>query len=185
MILCISPSNVYTKSNGPCCLRHHQQRRHTDMECSDSPLMYCYNQVYEDGSLIGTPTGTSLAVTGLSPSTSYSFSVDAVDSFGRSSSSSALLVKTGSSSGSGGTATSSSGTIGFHLLLGHGSAADSITLTGGNYDDLIMSNMIAGVLYGHLVRESYPGVQFSDDYLYGSIFGQLLQENIAILLGAA
>jgi hypothetical protein len=35
------------------------------------------------------------------------------------------------------------------------------------------------VMYGHLVQEYYPGMQFNKDYLYGSILGQLLQENIA------
>jgi hypothetical protein len=42
-----------------------------------------------------------------------------------------------------------------------------------------MSNMIAGVMYGHLVKEYYPGIQFEKDYLYGSVLGQLLQENLA------
>jgi len=39
--------------------------------------------------------------------------------------------------------------------------------------------MIAGVLYGRLVQEYYPGMQFQKDYLYGSVIGQLLQENLA------
>ena len=72
----------------------------------------------------------------------------------------------------------STGTVNFHLLLGVGSAQDSLTLTGGNYTDLIESNIIAGVMMGHLVGEDYPGIQFDKDYLYGSIMGQLLQENI-------
>ena len=42
-----------------------------------------------------------------------------------------------------------------------------------------MSNIIAGVMYGHIVKEGYPGIQFNKDYLIGSIFAQLLQENIA------
>jgi hypothetical protein len=71
------------------------------------------------------------------------------------------------------------GTINFHLLLGAGSSQDSLTLTGDNYTDLIMSNTIAGVLYGRLIEEYYPGIQFNKDYLYGSVFGELLQENIA------
>ncbi|GLQ98104.1 carbohydrate-binding protein [Dyella mobilis] len=71
------------------------------------------------------------------------------------------------------------GTVNFHLLLGAGSAQDQIQLAGDNYTDLIMSNVIAGVMYGHLVQEYYPGMQFDKDYLYGSIMGQLLQENIA------
>ena len=53
-----------------------------------------------------------------------------------------------------------------------------MVLTGGNYNDLIMSNFIAGVMYGHLIGEYEPGEQFDKDYLYGSILGQLLQENI-------
>jgi hypothetical protein len=71
------------------------------------------------------------------------------------------------------------GTINFHLLLGAGSAQDQLLLDGGNYNDLIMSNIIAGVMYGHLLKQYYPGMQFQKDYLYGSILGQLLQENIA------
>jgi hypothetical protein len=78
-------------------------------------------------------------------------------------------------------AQTTTGTIGFHLLLGDGSAEETLTLNGGNYTDLIMSNMIAGVMYGHLVQEyaAVPGIQFNKDYLYGSIMAQLLQENIA------
>ncbi len=72
-----------------------------------------------------------------------------------------------------------SDTISFHLLLGSGTAQDQLALTSGNYTDLILSNVIAGVMYGHLVQEYDPGIQFDKDYLYGSIFGQLLQENIA------
>ncbi|WP_169788454.1 chitin-binding protein [Amantichitinum ursilacus] len=41
-----------------------------------------------------------------------------------------------------------------------------------------MSNIIAGVMTGHLVQTYYPGIQFNKDFLYGSILGQLLQENI-------
>jgi hypothetical protein len=73
------------------------------------------------------------------------------------------------------------GKIQFHLLLGVGNAQDSLTLDGDNFTDLIMSNMIAGVMYGHLIQEyaAVPGLQFNKDYLYGSIMAQLLQENIA------
>ena len=75
-----------------------------------------------------------------------------------------------------------SGAINFHLLLGvpgWNTAQDQLVLTGGNYNDLIMSNFIAGVMYGHLIQEYTPGMQFNKDYLYGSIMGQLLQENLA------
>jgi hypothetical protein len=34
-------------------------------------------------------------------------------------------------------------------------------------------------MYGHIVEEGYPGIQFNKDYLYGSLMAQLLQENIA------
>ena len=74
------------------------------------------------------------------------------------------------------------GTIDFHLLFGvngYTTPQDSITLTGDNYTDLIMSNMVAGVMCGHLLRKYTPGLQFNKDYLYGSILGQLLQENLA------
>jgi hypothetical protein len=76
---------------------------------------------------------------------------------------------------------STTGTIHFHLLLGVGNAQDSLVLDGDNFTDLIMSNIIAGVMYGHLVQEyvPVPGVQFNKDYLYGSVMGQLLQENLA------
>lgn len=72
-----------------------------------------------------------------------------------------------------------SGAINFHFYYGVSptSPQDSITLTGDNYTDLIMSNYIAGVMYGHLIQEETPGIQFNKDYLYGSILGQLLQEN--------
>ena len=74
------------------------------------------------------------------------------------------------------------GTINFHYTFGtnnNGQIGDFMTLDGDNYTDLIMANVIAGVLYGHLIQEVTPGVQFNQDYLYGSIMAQLLQENIA------
>ncbi len=75
-----------------------------------------------------------------------------------------------------------SGTVSFHLLLGVGGYSmpqDSLVLTGDNYTDLIMSNLLAGVMYGHLLQRYTPGQQFEKDYLYGSVLGQLLQENLA------
>jgi len=51
--------------------------------------------VYKAGVSIGTATGTTFAVTGLSPSTTYSFTVAAVDSFGTGSQTSAVSVTTG------------------------------------------------------------------------------------------
>jgi len=82
--------------------------------------------------------------------------------------------------GTGGSGTTT-GTVHFHLLLGVSNAQDSLTLDGNNFTDLIMSNLIAGVMYGHLVQEyaSVPGLQFNKDYLNGSVMAQLLQENLA------
>jgi chitodextrinase len=131
-------------------------------------------QIFENGAMVGTATGASAAVSNLTPSTSYSFAVAAVDSYGASAPSQTITVTTSNGGGGG----QSSGVLNFHLLLGVGAAQDSLTLTGGNYDDLIMSNIIAGVMYAHIVREGFPGIQFNNDYLVGSIFGQLLQENI-------
>jgi hypothetical protein len=74
------------------------------------------------------------------------------------------------------------GTINFHYSFGtnnNGQIGDFMTLDGDNYTDLIMANIIAGVMYGHLLKEVTPGIQFNQDYLYGSIMAQLLQENIA------
>ena len=73
-----------------------------------------------------------------------------------------------------------SGTINFHYAFGsNNSVGDTMTLTGDNYTDLIEANLVAGVMYGHLIQEESPGMQFNKDYLYGSIFAQLLQENMA------
>lgn len=74
-----------------------------------------------------------------------------------------------------------SGQLNFHYYYGTSptAAQDSLVLAGDNYTDLIMSNIIAGVMYGHLINQFTPGVQFNKDYLYGSILGQLLQENLA------
>jgi hypothetical protein len=90
-------------------------------------------------------------------------------------------------SGAGGpvAAGASRGTIAFHFLLGvsgSGSPGDSLTLDGDGYTDLIASNYVAGVMYGHLVAKYSPGMQLYPDYLYGSIFAQLLQENLATQL---
>jgi hypothetical protein len=78
-------------------------------------------------------------------------------------------------------AVTTSGQLNFHYYYGASptTAQDSLVLTGDNYTDLIMSNLIAGVMVGHLLGEFTPGIQFNKDYLYGSIFAQLLQENIA------
>lgn len=109
-----------------------------------------------------TPAGSSaLTVTGTSGASSHTAQVS--------------LTVGGVSSGA------TTGAIHFHLLLGIGNAQDSLTLDGDNYTDLIVSNLIAGVMYGHLIQEyaPIPGIQFNKDYLYGSMIAQLLQENLA------
>jgi hypothetical protein len=59
--------------------------------------------VYQNGALIASPAGTTYAVTGLSPSTTYNFTVAANDSFGASASTPALSISTAAAAG--GTAT--------------------------------------------------------------------------------
>ena len=58
--------------------------------------------VFENGNSIGTTGGTSFNVTGLTASTSYSFTVSATDSFGASGKSAAVSVTTAASGGGGG-----------------------------------------------------------------------------------
>jgi len=41
-----------------------------------------------------------------------------------------------------------------------------------------MSNIISGVMQSHMIKEYYPSIQFNMDYMVGSDFAQLLQENI-------
>src|SRR6202451_936348 len=61
--------------------------------------------VYENGTSIGTPTATRFAVSGLSPSTTYSFTIAATDTFGTSAQSAAASVTTGSAGTPSGTYT--------------------------------------------------------------------------------
>src|SRR5579863_1735564 len=64
---------------------------------ADTPPANCTISSYavlKNGTSIGTATGTSFAVTGLSASTAYSFTVEATDSDGTSSASSAVNVTT-------------------------------------------------------------------------------------------
>jgi hypothetical protein len=57
--------------------------------------------VLKNGASIGTATGTSFAVSGLSASTNYTFTVEATDAAGTSAASSAVSVTTSASGGSG------------------------------------------------------------------------------------
>ncbi|MCW5589063.1 MAG: hypothetical protein KIT27_05295 [Legionellales bacterium] len=58
---------------------------------------------------------------------------------------------------------------------------ESIDLTQNKYRDLILSNYVAGVLLGNMIHEKYPTWTLNHDYVYGSLFGQLLQENISTM----
>lgn len=70
------------------------------------------------------------------------------------------------------------GLINFHLNLPYGSGnIEKLTLT-NNYTDLIISNYVAGALLGHMIHVKYPKLNYNRDYIYGTLFGQLLQENI-------
>jgi hypothetical protein len=47
-----------------------------------------------------------------------------------------------------------------------------------NMNDLLISNLIAGSMYAYLLNHHYPNLSFDQDYLKGSLFAQLLQENL-------
>ncbi|MEO5970652.1 MAG: IPT/TIG domain-containing protein [Bdellovibrionia bacterium] len=80
----------------------------------------------------------------------------------------------------------SSGKIYFHVFPALSASTpltstlglESLDLLGERYTDLIISNYISGVILGHALQQTYPGLQFNKDYLYGTMFAQLLQENI-------
>ncbi|KTC94535.1 hypothetical protein [Legionella erythra] len=47
-----------------------------------------------------------------------------------------------------------------------------------NTRDLLISNLVAGALYAYLIHQHDPKLAFNSDYITGSLFGQLLQENL-------
>ncbi|MEU3840569.1 glycosyl hydrolase family 18 protein [Streptomyces sp. NPDC028635] len=69
--------------------------------------------VYRDGTKVQTVTGTTATVTGLAPSTSYSFQVTATSGAGESAKSAAVTATTGASTGGG------SGDLPPHALVGY------------------------------------------------------------------
>lgn len=71
-----------------------------------------------------------------------------------------------------------SGTINYHLNLPYGSGNVEKLNLSSNYTDLIISNYVSGALLGRLINEKDPQLKFDKDYVYGSNFAQLLQENI-------
>jgi chitinase len=74
--------------------------------------------VLENGTTAATVTGTSATVTGLAPSTAYTFAVTAVNSAGTSPSSAAVSATTPAAPGGGGGGGGSSG-LPAHLLMGY------------------------------------------------------------------
>ncbi|KTD25637.1 hypothetical protein [Legionella maceachernii] len=54
---------------------------------------------------------------------------------------------------------------------------ESLTLD-SNTADLVISNFVAGAMYAYLINHRYPNLYFNQEYLKGSLFAQLLQENL-------
>lgn len=47
-----------------------------------------------------------------------------------------------------------------------------------NSRDLLIANLVAGAMYAYLIRQHDPQLAFDNDYIAGSLFAQLLQENL-------
>ena len=62
------------------------------------------------------------------------------------------------------------------IPLGPTHLTEFFTFT-NSYNSLIEANFVAGVLMGHMITSTYPNMNFDKDYLYGSMFGQLMQES--------
>lgn len=123
-----------------------------------------------------TVSGTTHTLTGLSAKTAYSGTVVALDAAGNVSAPLAFSFQT-IEGGSGNVV--SSGYVDFHLHIGVSPPQDRMVLEGERYTDLIMTNYVAGAMLGHLINSYYPGIKYDRDYLYGSVFAQLLQENMS------
>ena len=69
-------------------------------------------------------------------------------------------------------------TVSFHLTFPYdGETGSDFVLNTEFANAIILSNFVAGVMYSHLVRSTYNGIQMNDDYFIGSLIGQLLQES--------
>jgi chitodextrinase len=88
-------------------------------------------QVLQSGSVVATVTNTSASVTGLSPNTSYQFSVRARDAAGNTSAASSQISVTTSSSG--GTAVNVSTAAQLQAALANAAAGQTIKLAAGTY----------------------------------------------------
>ncbi len=79
------------------------------------------------------------------------------------------------------TALANSGKIIFHTgfpISAYAGKYEKFDLANPNSETLILSNYIAGGLLGLMIDTKYPGWHYNKDYIDGSLFAQLLQENI-------
>lgn len=123
-------------------------------------------KVYRNGTLIGSPTGTSLSVTGLSASTQYSFTVTAHDSAGNISlTSSTLFVTTSSTADTQAPSTPSSLTAtavsANQINLSWGASSDNVGVV--NYKVYSGSNVIATL---NSLSYSQTGLTSATSYSY-------------------
>jgi beta-glucanase (GH16 family) len=119
---------------------------------TDSPPANCSISSYtvlKNGASIGTATGPSFAVTGLSASTNYSFTVEATDAAGTSAASSAVSVTT---SGTGG---------GGYVPIANGSG---FTLTPQNNTGLDLDNSNWGIGSGNPIDVLNPNGSVSQAF---------------------
>ncbi|HBM15768.1 MAG TPA: hypothetical protein DD381_05410 [Lentisphaeria bacterium] len=107
---------------------------------------------------------------------SYTITGKATDPSGNSTSKSITITVSKNSQ-----PTSDTGSVYYHLKFPVAIVPNSEFIPlNDNFKDLIMSNFVAGVLLGHLINHdaTYYALKYNKDYLYGSLFAQLLQEDI-------
>jgi chitinase len=129
--------------------------------------------VFENGSQVGTVSGTSDTVTGLAASTSYTFAVAAYNTVGTSPESASVSATTSPSSGGGGGGGGGGG-LPAHLLMGYWqdftNGATPLTLA-----DVPTSYNLVAVAFGD--SDSTPGqVTFSVDSGLASALGGYTQQ---------
>ncbi|MEV6735854.1 glycoside hydrolase family 18 protein [Streptomyces sp. NPDC051104] len=90
--------------------------------------------VYRGGTKVTSATGTSATVTGLSPSTSYSFQVTATNAAGESAKSAAVTATTASSGGGGGTGLPKHAVTGYWQNFNNGATVQRISDVPSQYD---------------------------------------------------
>src|SRR5260370_442559 len=88
-------------------------------------------------SFVSRSGSSTLSIATTNASTTGSFTLAVMGTSGSLTHRVSVTLSVGGTGGSGTT----TGTVHFHLLLGVSNAQDSLTLDGGNFNDLIMSNM--------------------------------------------